>query len=51
VNDRFSVLTANVCVGTRPIPVAVSACLKAQLARSQNLWEETFLRLCADRLG
>jgi hypothetical protein len=48
--DRFSVLTAAVCVGTRSIPVAVSACVKANLARSQNLWEETFLRLCVDRL-
>jgi len=48
--DRFSVLTASVCVGTRSIPVAVSACHKPQLARSQNLWEETFLRLTVDRL-
>jgi Transposase DDE domain len=48
--DRFSVLTAAVCVGTRAVPVAASACVKTQLARSQNLWEETFLRLCVDRL-
>jgi hypothetical protein len=48
--DRFTVLTAAVCTGTRAIPVAVSACRKPQLARSQNLWEETFLRLCVDRL-
>jgi hypothetical protein len=48
--DRFSVLTASVCVDTRSIPIAVSACVKSQLARSQNLWEETFLRLVADRL-
>ncbi len=48
--DRFSVLTASVCTGTRSIPVAVSACRKRQLARSQNLWEETFLRLVVDRL-
>jgi hypothetical protein len=48
--DRFSVLTAAACVGTRSIPVAASACVKSQLARSQNLWEETFLRLVADRL-
>jgi len=48
--DRFSVLTAAVCTGTRSIPVAVSACRKPQLARSQNLWEETFLRLTVDRL-
>ncbi|HWS88935.1 MAG TPA: transposase [Pyrinomonadaceae bacterium] len=48
--DRFSVLTASVCAGTRSIPVAVSACRKPQLARSQNLWEETFLRLTVDRL-
>jgi hypothetical protein len=48
--DRFSVLTAAVCTGTRSIPVAVSACHKPHLARSQNLWEETFLRLTVDRL-
>ncbi len=48
--DRFSVLTASACVGTRSIPVAVSACRKPNLARSQNLWEETFLRLTVDRL-
>jgi hypothetical protein len=48
--DRFSVLTASVCVGTRSVPVAVSACVKPNLARSQNLWEETFLRLVVDRL-
>ncbi len=49
-HDRFSVLTAAVCTGTRAIPVAASACVKADLARSQNLWEETFLRLTVDRL-
>lgn len=48
--DRFSVLTASVCAGTRSIPVAASACRKRGLARSQNLWEETFLRLTVDRL-
>jgi hypothetical protein len=48
--DRFSVLTASVCLGTRSVPVAASACRKRQLARSQNLWEETFLRLVVDRL-
>src|SRR3712207_3207937 len=48
--DRFSVLAASVCTGTRAVPVAVSACHKPQLARSQNLWEETFLRLTVDRL-
>lgn len=48
--DRFSVLCASVCTDTRSIPVAVSACHKPQLARSQNLWEETFLRLTIDRL-
>ena len=48
--DRFSVLTAAACTGTRSVPVAVSACVKSQLARSQNLWEETFLRLTVDRL-
>lgn len=48
--DRFSVLTASVCVDTRAVPVASSACVKRNLARSQNLWEETFLRLVVDRL-
>jgi hypothetical protein len=48
--ERFSVLTASVAVEKRSIPVAVSAVKKRLLARSQNLWEETFLRLCADRL-
>lgn len=48
---RFSVLTASVCTGMRSITVAVSACIKADLVRSQSLWEETFLRLCADRLS
>jgi DDE family transposase len=47
---RFSVLTASVCTGTRSIPVASSACVSRNLARSQNLYEETFLRLCVDRL-
>jgi hypothetical protein len=48
--ERFSVLTASVCVGTRSVPVASSACVSRNLARSQNLFEETFLRLCVDRL-
>jgi Transposase DDE domain len=48
--DRFSVLTASVCAGTRSIPVAASACAARNLSRSQNLWEETFLRLTVDRL-
>lgn len=48
--ERFSVLTASVAVEKRALPVAVSAVKKRLLARSQNLWEETFLRLCADRL-
>jgi hypothetical protein len=48
--DRFSVLTASVCTGTRSIPVASSACVSRNLSRSQNLWEETFLRLVVDRL-
>jgi len=48
--ERFSVLTASVAVEKRSIPVAVSAVKKRLLARSQNLWEETFLRLCVDRL-
>ncbi len=47
---RFSVLTASVCTGTRSVPVASSACVSRNLARSQNLYEETFLRLCVDRL-
>src|SRR5919206_4480019 len=34
--DRFTVLTAAVCTGTRAVPVAASACHKPQLARSQN---------------
>jgi len=48
--EAFSVLTASVCVERRSIPVAVSAVKKSLLARSQNLWEETFLRLCVERL-
>lgn len=48
--ERFSVLTASVCVEKRSVPVAVSAVKKSLLARSQNLWEETFLRLCVERL-
>ena len=48
--ERFSVLTASLAVEKRSIPVAVSAVKKRELARSQNLWEETFLRLCVDRL-
>ena len=32
------------------VPVASSACVTRNLARSQNLYEETFLRLCVDRL-
>ena len=48
--SSFSVLTASVCAGTRSIPVAVSACSGRNLARSQNLFEETFLRLVVDRL-
>jgi hypothetical protein len=48
--EKFSVLTASIAVEKRAIPVAVSAVKKRALARSQNLWEETFLRLCVDRL-
>ncbi len=48
--ERFSVLTAAVCIEKRSVPVAVSAVKKSLLARSQNLWEETFLRLCVDSL-
>lgn len=48
--ERFSVLTASVCIEKRSIPVAVSAVKKRLLARSQNLWEETFLRLCVESL-
>jgi hypothetical protein len=47
---RFSLLTASACVGTRSLPVAASACTARNLSRSQNLFEETFLRLCVDRL-
>jgi hypothetical protein len=47
---RFSVLTASVCAGTRSVPVASAACVSRNLARSQNLYEETFLRLVVDRL-
>ncbi len=47
---RFSVLTAAVCTQTRCVPVASSACVSRNLARSQNLYEETFLRLVVDRL-
>lgn len=49
-HDRFSLLTASVCVGTRAVPVASAACTARNLSRSQNLFEETFLRLCVDRL-
>ena len=48
--ERFSVLTASVAIEKRSIPVAVSAVKKRLLSRSQNLWEETFLRLCVERL-
>jgi hypothetical protein len=48
--DRFAVLTARVCVDTCAVPVAASACVKRNLARSQNLWAATFLRLVVDRL-
>jgi hypothetical protein len=49
-HDRFSLLTASACVGTRSIPVAAAACAARNLSRSQNLFEETFLRLVVDRL-
>ncbi len=49
-HDGFSVLTTSVCTGTRAVPVAAAACAARNLARSQNLFEETFLRLCVDRL-
>ncbi|MDQ3919291.1 MAG: hypothetical protein M3348_12520 [Acidobacteriota bacterium] len=49
-HDRFSLLTASACVGARSIPVAASACSARNLSRSQNLFEETFLRLYVDRL-
>lgn len=48
--SRFSVLTASVCMGTRSVPVASAACVSRNLARSQNLYEETFLRLVVGRL-
>lgn len=48
--DRFSVTRGlRSASAKRSIPVSSSACRKSQLARSQNLWEETFVRLCADR--
>jgi hypothetical protein len=47
--SRFSVLTASICTGTRSIPIASSTCVSRNLARSQNLYEETFLRLVVDR--
>jgi len=49
-HDRFSLLTASACIGARSVPVAASACAARNLSRSQNLFEETFLRLCVDRL-
>ena len=49
-HDRFSVLTASVCTGTRSVPVAASACTARNLSRSQNLFGETFLRLAVDSL-
>ncbi len=49
-HDSFSLLTASACTGTRSIPVAAAACAARNLSRSQNLFEETFLRLCVDRL-
>lgn len=48
--EKFSVLTASVALEKRSLPVAVSAVKKRLLTRSQNLSEETFLRLCTDRL-
>ena len=43
-HDRFSLLTASACAGTRSIPVAAAACTARNLSRSQNIFEETFLR-------
>lgn len=48
--ENFSLLTASACTGARSIPVAAAACSARNLSRSQNLFEETFLRLCVDRL-
>lgn len=48
--EKFSLLVASVAIEKRSLPVAVSAVRKALLARSQNLWEETFLRLCVESL-
>ena len=48
--DKFSLLVASICVEKRSLPIAVSAVVKSKLARSQNLWEETFMRLCVERL-
>jgi hypothetical protein len=43
-------LVAALCQAAQASSFAISACHKPQLARSQNLWEETFLRLVVDRL-
>jgi len=48
--EKFSLLVASAAIEKRSLPVAVSAVKKSLLARSQNLWEETFLKLCVDRL-
>jgi hypothetical protein len=49
-HDRFSLLVASVSVDKRAVPIAVSAVKKRFLTRSQNLCEETFLRLATERL-
>lgn len=48
--DKFSLLVASICVEKRSLPIAVSAVIKSKLAHLQNLWEETFMRLCVERL-
>lgn len=40
----LQLLVAAVVVGCRAIPVRVAAFVTAQVERSQNVWEETFLR-------
>ena len=49
-DDRFSLLVASVAVDKRAGSVALSAVHKRLLAGWQNLCEETFRRLCVERL-
>jgi len=45
--DKFHLLTASVCVEKRSIAVAVSACVKEKLARSQRIIGKKHFWLCA----